>query len=131
MKASKIRVRTIHNPSKVLLSKMTGAHLSKELREKHHMRGIRVVPGDVVLITRGIYRGISGKVERVVPAKGVVVAGTKQEKSGGEKYDVFVHHSNLLITQLNASDKQRASKLKITTRDNSETKNNQGSDQEQ
>jgi len=33
--------------------------------------------------------------------------GNKKEKSKGEKVDVFIHSSNVIITSLNTSDKWR------------------------
>jgi large subunit ribosomal protein L24 len=35
----------------------------------------------------------------------------KKEKTKGDKFDVFIHTSNLVITSLNSSDKWRIAKL--------------------
>lgn len=114
MKPSKIRNRTIHHPSHTLRSKMMSSHLSADLRKNHHARSIRVVPGDSVKIARGEYRDVTGKVDKVDPSKGVVISGTKKEKMAGQKFDVYIHPSNLLVTALNTDDKWRTKKIKGT-----------------
>ena len=107
MKPSKIRNRTIHKADNRTRSKMMGSHLSTELQESYGRRSMRVIPGDYVVVKRGVYRTVSGKVEKVVPGKGVVVAGTKKEKVGGESYEVYIHPTNMLITSLKTDDKRR------------------------
>ena len=107
MKPSKIRNRTIHKAAIHIRSKNMGSHLSPELRKTYKRRSIRVVPGDSVEIQRGYYRSITGKVEKVIPHKGVVISGTKKEKAAGQNYDVYIHPSNLMITSLNTDDKIR------------------------
>ena len=91
---------------------MMSSHLSADLRKNHHIRCIRVVPGDSVKITRGEYRDVTGKVDKVDPSKGVVISGTKKEKMAGQKFDVYIHPSNLLVTALNTDDKWRTKKIK-------------------
>ena len=112
MKPSKIRNRTMHNPSLALRSKLMSSHLSKELREAHGRRSVRVVPGDSVIVMRGIYRDATGKIDKVDPARGVVIGGIKEEKRAGEKFDVYINPSNILVTSLNLDDKWRASKIR-------------------
>jgi len=41
----------------------------------------------------------------------VSVEGVKKEKTKGEKFDVYIHTSNLLVTDLNTDDKWRIAKL--------------------
>lgn len=102
----------MHHPSHALSSKLMSSHLSADLRKNHHIRSIRVVPGDSVKITRGEYRDVTGKVDKVDPPKGVVISGTKKEKMAGQKFDVYIHPSNLLVTALNTDDKWRTKKIK-------------------
>ncbi len=131
MKPSTIRNRTIHHPTKNLRSKMMAGHLSAELRKQYNFRSIRIVPGDTVRITRGVYKNVTGKVESVSPGRGVVVAGTKQEKLAGERYDIYIHPSNILITDLNRSDKRRDKKIHDLGNGNSDNKNNREDAKEQ
>ena len=112
MKPSKIRNRTIHHPSLALRSKLMSSHLSKDLRAAHERRSVRVVVGDSVSVMRGTYRNATGKVDKVDPTRGVVIGGMKEEKRAGEKFDVYINPSNLLVTSLNLDDKWRAAKIK-------------------
>lgn len=112
MKPSKIRNRTVHHPSLALRSKLMASHLSKDLRKAHNTRSVRVVVGDSVTIIRGTYRNTSGKVDKVNPVRGVAVGGIKEEKRAGEKFDVYINPSNLVVTSLNLDDKWRAAKIK-------------------
>lgn len=112
MKPSKIRNRTMHHPSLALRSKLMSSHLSKDLRKTHDTRSVRVVVGDSVSIVRGTYRNTSGKVDKVDPVRGVVVGGIKEEKRAGEKFDIYINPSNLVVTSLNLDDKWRAAKIK-------------------
>ena len=73
---------------------------------------MRVVPGDSVRVVRGLYRDVPGKVEKVIPGRGVVMSGTKKEKTAGDSYDVYINPSNMIITSLNTRDSWRESKLK-------------------
>ena len=111
MKPSKIRNRTVHHPSLSLRSSLVSSHLSKDLRETHHTRSIRVVSGDAVDIVRGEFRGASGKIDKVNPARGVTISGIKGEKTAGEKFDIYIHPSNLRVSSLNMDDKRRADRL--------------------
>ena len=55
---------------------------------------------------------MDGKVTKVSAANnGLTIEGVKKEKLKGEKYDVFIHTSNIEITGLNTDDKWRINKL--------------------
>ena len=112
MKPSKIRNRTIHHPSLALRSKLMASHLSGDLRKTHHTRSVRIVSGDSVTVLRGEYRSVNGRVDKVEPSRGVTIGGIKMEKPAGEKLDIYIHPSNLLVTALNLDDKRRAAKMK-------------------
>ena len=86
--------------------------LSKNLRKKYGKRSIRVIEGDSVKVIRGEFNGVDGKVTKVSSAdNGLTIEGVKKEKLKGEKYDVFVHTSNIEVTGLNTDDKWRINKL--------------------
>lgn len=88
-------------------STLLGSHLSKELRQKHKKRSLRVRAGDKIVILVGEFKGKSGKVERVETrfAK-VYVTGIERVKKDGSKALAPVHPSNLVITELHP-DKKR------------------------
>ena len=68
--------------------------------------------GDSVKVVRGEFNGVDGKVTKVSSAdNGLTIEGVKKEKLKGEKYDVFIHTSNIEVTGLNTDDKWRINKL--------------------
>ena len=46
-----------------------------------------------------------------IPERGVNVEGVKKEKLKGEKFDVYVNTTNIIITGLNSDDKWRMNRL--------------------
>ena len=93
-------------------SKQLGANLSKDLQKKYGKKSARVVEGDSVTILRGEFKGVDGKVSKISTSKSsVAIEGVKKEKTKGDKFDVYIHTSNLVITSLNGDDKWRMAKL--------------------
>ena len=93
-------------------SKQLGANLSKDLQKKYGKKSARVVEGDSVTILRGEFKGVDGKVSNISTSKSsVAIEGVKKEKTKGDKFDVYIHTSNLVITSLNGDDKWRIAKL--------------------
>ena len=93
-------------------SKQMGSALSKDLQKKYGKKSARVVEGDSVTILRGEFKGVDGKVSKISTQKSsVAIDGVKKEKTKGDKFDVYIHTSNLVITSLNTSDKWRMAKL--------------------
>jgi len=93
-------------------SKQLGSALSKNLHKKYGKRSVRVIEGDSVTIVRGEFKGVDGKISKISTQKsGVVIEGIKKEKTKGDKFDVYIHTSNLLVTSLNSGDKWRMAKL--------------------
>ena len=89
-------------------SKRIGTNMSKQLRQKYTHRSIRIVTGDTVKVVRGEYKGIEGKVTKIIIDKSsVAIEGIKKEKLKGGKFDVLIHSSNVIITSLNTDDKWR------------------------
>lgn len=112
MKPTKSRNQLIYRAPLNILSKQQGSTLSKDLRKKYGKRSVRVVKGDTVKIMRGEFKGVDGKVSQVSTEKNsVAIEGIKKEQTRGEKYDVYIHTSNLMVTALNLEDKWRANKL--------------------
>ena len=93
-------------------SKQMGANLSKDLQKKYGKKSARVIEGDSVTILRGEFKGVDGKVSKISTQKSsVAIDGVKKEKTKGDKFDVYIHSSNLVITSLNGDDKWRMAKL--------------------
>jgi large subunit ribosomal protein L24 len=91
-----------------LRRKMLVATLSKELREKYHMRNIPTKVGDEVEVMRGEFKKRRGKISKVDLKKyKVYIEGLTKKTSTGTKYLVPFHPSNLRIITLNLEDKWR------------------------
>jgi len=112
MKPTKMRNKMIYQATFHTRSKQLGSALSKDLHKKYGKRSIRVNEGDSVKIVRGEFKGVDGKIGKVSPQKNsVTIEGIKKEKTKGEKFDVYIHTSNLLVTSLNTENKWRIAKL--------------------
>jgi len=104
----------VYNAPLHVKGNLLAAHLVKELRLKYGVRNIRVRTGDKVRVMRGHYKGREGKVERI-DVKNSKVFVTKIEmikKDGATKIPVALNASNIMITELDTSDKRRTAKLK-------------------
>ncbi len=112
MKPSKMRNKMIHQATYQTKSKQLGSALSKNLHKKYGKRSVRVIEGDGVTIVRGEFKGVEGKISKISMQKSSVsIEGIKKEKSKGDKFDVYIHTSNLVVTSLNTENKWRIAKL--------------------
>ena len=112
VKPTKMRNRMLFQATLQTRSKQMGANLSKDLQKKYGKKSARVIEGDSITIVRGEFKGVDGKVAKISPQKSsVAIEGVKKEKTKGDKFDVYIHTSNLVITSLNSSDKWRMAKL--------------------
>ena len=108
MKPTKVRNYQIYRASNQTVNKQIGAPLSKDLRKKYSRRSARIVTDDNIKVIRGEYKGLTGKVTKIsIGTSSIALEGNKKEKSKGEKVDVYIHSSNVIITSLNTSDKWR------------------------
>ena len=63
---------------------------------------------DTVKVIRGEYKGITGKVSKIsTETNSIAIEGNKKEKLKGDKVDVYIHVTNVIITALNTEDKWR------------------------
>ena len=112
MKPTKMRNQMIYQATYKTKSKQLASALSKDLHKKYGKRSVRVVVGDSIKILRGEFKGVDGKISQVSTQKNsVAIEGIKKEKTKGEKFDVYIHTSNLMVTSLNSEDKWRIAKL--------------------
>ena len=101
MKPTKIRLMQ-------LLNKQICAPISKDLRKKYSRRSVRIMIDDTVKVIRGEYKGITGKVSKIsTENNSIAIEGNKKEKLKGDKIDVYIHTTNVIITALNTDDKWR------------------------
>ena len=90
--------------------KLVHAHVAAEAREKTGTtkRSTAVREGDRVKVSRGRFAGKSGKVSRVdLRDLKVYVEGMTARKAKGQEVLVAIDPSNLVITELDLSDKNR------------------------
>ena len=107
-----MRNKQIYYATMQTASSQLSGMLSKNLRKKYGKRSVRIVEGDSVKVIRGEFNGVDGKVTKVSASNnGLTIEGVKKEKLKGEKYDVFIHTSNIEVTGLNTDDKWRINKL--------------------
>ena len=112
MKPTKVRNYQIYRATYTTRSKQLGSHLSKDLQKKYGKRSIRITLGDTVKVIRGEYRGVDGKVSKIeMTRSSIAIEGIKKEKSRGEKFDIFIPASNVVVTGLNLDDHWRKTKL--------------------
>jgi large subunit ribosomal protein L24 len=103
--------------------KFIHTHLSPELRKKHGLRNVQIKTGDKVRVLRGQNRKKEGKVERVnLKLERVYITGLEYVKKEGGKVVIPFVASNLMIIELNLSDKKRKSKLNVAKVDEKKDK---------
>jgi len=108
MKLAKNKNQQTHRAMNQILNKQICASISKDLRKKYSRRSIRIMTDDTVKVMRGEYKGLTGKVTKIsTETSGVAIEGNKKEKLKGEKIDVYIHSTNVIITALNTNDKWR------------------------
>jgi len=108
MKPTKIRNKKIYRAMNQTVSKQICAALSKDLRKKYPRRSARIMIDDTVKVIRGEYKGLTGKVAKIsTESNSIAIEGNKKEKLKGEKVDVYIHSTNMVITSLNTDDKWR------------------------
>ena len=113
MKPTKMRNMQTYRATFNKRSKGVSCALSTNLRKKYDARNIRVITGDGVTVVRGEYKQVQGKVSKVSTINGrLAIDGIKKEKGKGEKFDVMIHASAVVITDLNTDDQWRMKKLK-------------------
>jgi len=96
-----------HNAPLHVKGKFLNTHLTKELRQKHGVRALRIRTGDEIRVMRGQYAGKTGKVERIDSIHSrVFIAGVDQAKRDGTRKLYPLQPSNLVLTKL-TDDKRR------------------------
>lgn len=93
--------------------KMLKAPLSKDLKKEQNVGAAIVRTGDTVTVMRGDHKGKSGKVVgfSLKDKTKVYVQSIEVTRIDGQKKNVPLHHSNLLITKM-ADDPRRINKNK-------------------
>ena len=108
MKPTKIRNRQTYRAMNQVTSKQICAPISKDLRKKYSRRSARIMLDDTIKVICGEYIGITGKVSKIsTENNSIAIEGNKKEKLKGDKIDIYIHTTNVIITTLNTDDKWR------------------------
>jgi len=84
------------------------ARLSQELTKEYNVHSMPIRKGDTVIVMRGTFRDVEGKVTRVDRKKvSICVEGVTREKSDKSTTFVPLHPSKVMITKLNLDDDRR------------------------
>ena len=103
-----MRNRQTYRAMNQVVNKQICAPISKDLRKKYSRRSARIMLDDTVKVIRGEYKGITGKVSKIsTNSNSIAIEGNKKEKLKGDKIDVYIHSTNVIITALNTDDKWR------------------------
>lgn len=85
------------------------APLSKELREKYHVRSLPIRKDDEVQIVRGTHKGREGKVTTVYRRKYCIyVEKITREKVNGASVNIPIDASKVLITKIKIDKDRKA-----------------------
>ena len=108
MKQAKNRKHETFRAINRIVNKQICAPLSKDLRKKYSRRSARIIIDDTVKVIRGEYKGLTGKVSKVsTDSNSIAIEGNKKTKLKGDKIDIYIHVTNVIITALNTDDKWR------------------------
>lgn len=106
------QIKRMHNAPLHIKRKWISAHLDENLLLKYDKRAISVIKGDTVRVMRGNFHGHEDKVAKVNTKKNTIeIEGITMSKADGNKIAKPIHHSNVIITKLNLTDKWRREKL--------------------
>ncbi len=106
------QIKRMHNAPLHIKRKWISAHLDENLLLKYDKRAISVIKGDTVKVMRGNFHGHEDKVAKVNTKKNTIeIEGITMSKADGNKIAKPIHHSNVIITKLNLTDKWRREKL--------------------
>ncbi len=88
--------------------KVMVAPLTKEAVEKYGVKRMSIRRGDTVIIRKGRFKGVMGKVVEVIPKKfKVYVEGATLKRAGGSIIHYPIYAWNVAIVDLDLSDPKR------------------------
>jgi large subunit ribosomal protein L24 len=87
---------------------LLNAKLTPELQKKLGVKRLPIRRGDTVLIMRGDFKGVTGKVVRVdLKRVRIHVEGVTRTNSKGQTVYYPIHPSKVMIVDVDTSDKAR------------------------
>lgn len=107
-KKPKKQKKYLKNSPLHIRNKFLQVHLSDDLIKKIGKKTLRVRKGDKVKIMKGQFKDKTGSVEKVDTKKfKVYVTGVEFQKKEGSKIKFPIPLSNIMIMEMNTSDKKR------------------------
>lgn len=90
-------------------SKLMTAKLHNDIQSEHQIKRLPICKGDTVLVVRGEFRDMEGKVSKIDRHNAqIFMEGASIEKSSGTTYDIPIYPSNVVLTKIEAKkDKWR------------------------
>jgi ribosomal protein uL24 len=87
---------------------MMRSPLSKDLKKKYKKNSVIVRKGDEVIVMRGSFKGVKGKVNEIKrKTYKIFVDNVQREKKDGTKVKIGLDASKVMITSLETSDPKR------------------------
>jgi large subunit ribosomal protein L24 len=82
-------------------NKLMDAKLHNDLQEEYNIKKLTIRKGDTVLVVRGEFRDMEGKVSKINRHKAqLFIEGASIEKSSGTTFDIPIHPSNVVLTKI-------------------------------
>ena len=82
-------------------NRLFNAKLHDDLRAEYGIKRMTIRNGDSVLVVRGEFRDMEGKVSKVDHQKAqLFIEGASIEKSSGTTFDIPIHPSNVILTKI-------------------------------
>jgi Ribosomal protein L24 len=100
--------RSLYGAPLHLRRKLLNTKLTPELQKKLGVKRLPIRRGDTVLIMRGDFKGVTGKVVRVdLKRVRIHVEGATRTNSKGQTVYYPIHPSKVMIVDVDTSDKAR------------------------
>ncbi len=100
--------KALYNAPLHVRHRLMTARLSEDLQRQYGIKRLPIRKGDTVLILRGDFKGVRGKVVEVDLRKmRIHVDGATLKKPSGETVYYPIHPSKVMIVELDTSDKRR------------------------
>lgn len=93
--------------------KRIAGHLSERLRKELGKRSVSLRKGDLVKVMRGTFKGKEGKITTINrDSQKIYIEKVVRKKSDGTEYEVAIDASNVMVRDLDKSDKKRLKNFK-------------------
>ncbi|MFX1295085.1 MAG: 50S ribosomal protein L24 [Promethearchaeota archaeon] len=82
-------------------NRLMNAKLHEDMEMEHGIKKLTVRKGDTVLVVRGEFRDMEGKISKIDRQKAqIFIEGASIEKSSGTTFDIPLYPSNVVLTKI-------------------------------